>query len=472
MEKIKQLFKQERTYKILFVIFMFILCFIFSQNVRLRNAPDERMKEQVCKYIYDNGTLPKGDEEEILDPTWGTSYAFTPYIPYIIGGYLMRFFGNFINNYDTLFYIARFVNVLTFTGCIIFIIKIADLLFDKHKPYKWFFITLISLLPQFVYLGSYLNTDIFALLTISIIIYNWIKGMKTGWCWKNVIGLAIGIGLCALSYYNSYGYILMSVPLFIISYILTKKKEAVKEKKEDYKKQIVLGLLKKGLAIIGIVFAVAGWWFIRNYIIHDGDFLGMKSSDQCAEIHAEEEFKPSKHPTSQKNGESIQHMMVFGHWLRETFKTFICVFSYWKIPLSRLYYFIFFFIYAIGFIGTILYFIKNIKTKYYKENFNKLILEITFLICMGINMFLSVYYSWTTDFQPQGRYLMPSLIPLTYFAITGFKEVMERIFNTKKLKKKNKDKKLEYKVVYITTGVTSVLLLAYIIYAITVQIWI
>ena len=87
-------------------------------------------------------------------------------------------------------------------------------------------------------------------------------------------------------------------------------------------------------------------------------------------------------------------------------------------------------------------------------------------------MFLSVYYSWTTDFQPQGRYLMPSLIPLTYFAITGFKEVMERIFNTKKLKKKNKDKKLEYKVVYITTGVTSVLLLAYIIYAITVQIWI
>ena len=296
--------------------------------------------------------------------------------------------------------------------------------------------------------------------------------MKTGWCWKNVIGLAIGIGLCALSYYNSYGYILMSVPLFIISYILTKKKEAIKEKKEDYKKQIVLGLLKKGLAIIGIVFAIAGWWFIRNYIIHDGDFLGMKSSDQCAEIHAEEEFKPSKHPTSQKNGESIQHMMVFGHWLRETFKTFICVFSYWKIPLSRLYYFIFFFIYAIGFIGTILYFIKNIKTKYYKENFNKLILEITFLICMGINMFLSVYYSWTTDFQPQGRYLMPSLIPLTYFAITGFKEVMERIFNTKKLKKKNKDKKLEYKVVYITTGVTSVLLLAYIIYAITVQIWI
>lgn len=472
MEKVKDLFKQEKTYKILFVIIMFLICFIFSQNVRLRNAPDERMKELVCKYIYENGHLPKGNEKEILDPIWGTSYAFTPFIPYMIGGFLMRFFSNFINNYDTLFHIARFVNVLTFTGSIIFIIKIADLVFEKNKPYKWLFITLISLIPQFVYLGSYLNTDSIAILTIAIIIYYWIKGMKNSWDWKSIFGLSIGIGLCALSYYNSYEYILMSAPLFIISYIYSKKKEAVKENIENYKKQIFIGLLKKGLTIVAIVFAISGWWFIRNSIIHDGDFLGMRSSDECAELNAMDEFKPSVHPTSQKNGESIQHMMVFGHWIRETFKTFVCIFSYWKIPISRLYYFIFFFIYAIGTIGTIMYFIKNIKTKYYKENANILLLEITFLICMGINLFLSVYYSWATDFQPQGRYLMPSVIPLTYFSVIGFKEIMERIFNTKKLKKKIKDKKLENKIVYITNGVISTSLLTYIIYAIIVQSWI
>lgn len=31
----------------------------------------------------------------------------------------------------------------------------------------------------------------------------------------------------------------------------------------------------------------------------------------------------------------------------------------------------------------------------------------------GLNLFTSLYHSWTFDFQPQGRYLFPSIIPLT-----------------------------------------------------------
>ena len=55
------------------------------------------------------------------------------------------------------------------------------------------------------------------------------------------------------------------------------------------------------------------------------------------------------------------------------------------------------------------------------------LLHITFLICMVIPCGLSIYYSFYSDYQPQGRYLMPMLIPLLYFVTTGLTLVLEKI---------------------------------------------
>ena len=44
--------------------------------------------------------------------------------------------------------------------------------------------------------------------------------------------------------------------------------------------------------MLGIVFLVAGWWFIRSGILYDGDFLGMKTSSIYAEKYAIDELKP------------------------------------------------------------------------------------------------------------------------------------------------------------------------------------
>lgn len=55
------------------------------------------------------------------------------------------------------------------------------------------------------------------------------------------------------------------------------------------------------------------------------------------------------------------------------------------------------------------------------------LLHITFLICMVIPCGLSIYYSFYSDYQPQGRYLMPMLIPFLYFVTTGLTLVLEKI---------------------------------------------
>lgn len=463
MEKLKKIAKNENTYKILFIILMFFICFITSISVKYGNAPDEQMKELVCKYIYQNNALPKGDDSAVLNTLWGTSYAFTPMLSYMVSAFFMKIVALFSNDYTNIFLSARFASVLFYTGTVIFVIKIGDMLFKKDKIYKWLFIVLTTCLPQLIFLGSYINSDSLAIFSISIIIYSWILGIYTKWKWKSVIILGIGIGICALSYYNSYGYILTSIPIFIISFFITKSNkyklltEKVYEKEnntdKNYKKEKIIELVKKGISITLISFAIAGWWFIRSYIIYDGDFLGLKASDKCAELNAVSEYKPSVHKTPQNSNQSVFDMIFAGGWLKETMKSFIGIFGHATITMPTLIYLFFVIIYIISFIGIIIYFINSIKNKYYKKEKNKLLLEIIFIINIIITFYLSIYYSYSSDFQPQGRYIMPIVIPYMYFVTIGLKQIIEKILNIKfikaKVEQKVKVEKLENVIISI-----------------------
>lgn len=65
-----------------------------------------------------------------------------------------------------------------------------------------------------------------------------------------------------------------------------------KEKKEIWKV-----FWKKGFLILGIVLILAGWWFVRNYFLYDGDILGLKTQEQYAEHYAMDILKPSNRRT-------------------------------------------------------------------------------------------------------------------------------------------------------------------------------
>ena len=43
---------------------------------------------------------------------------------------------------------------------------------------------------------------------------------------------------------------------------------------------------------------------------------------------------------------------------------------------------------------------------------------------MAMPCFLSLYYSYTTDYQPQGRYILPMLIPFAYYCIRGLQKAV------------------------------------------------
>ena len=444
MNKLKSMQITEKKVKIFFVILVFLLTLIISTNIKYGNAPDEEMKYVVCKYIYENNSLPIGSDPAIINTLWGTSYGFTPVLSYIFSGIFMKIISIFTTDKMALCIAARFTSVLCYTGLAIITIKIADKIFEEKKIYKWLFIVMITCLPQLMFLGSYINNDSLAMFSIALIIYAWICGIKSKWKWKDVITLGIGIGICALSYYNAYGYILTSVILFIISFFINNKEKI---------KVNIYNLLKKGLVISAIALVIAGWWFVRNYIIYDGDFLGREASDKCAEINASPEYKPSIHETPQKIGESVWQVLIERNWLSQTIKSFIGMFGFNAIAIPNILYKLYCLIYLVGFIGAIIYVITNLKKKYYNKEKNKLLLEIIFIINILISLYLSFIYSYTSDFQPQGRYIMPILIPFMYFTTIGLKQVLESILNIgiikEKIEKKIKIQKLE-KILIVT----------------------
>lgn len=416
---------KEKYIKIAFILLIFAMALTWAIIQPNNEGPDEDMKMDICQYIAKYGRLPHGGEEEIRNPIWGISYGFTPILSYIVGGLFVKIASSFTSDMHVLYISARLVSVLCITAMSIFNIKIGEKLF-KNKYYKWFFIVLTSILPQIVFIGSYINNDSLALLSISIIIYAWLKGLESKWNIKSCILLSIGLALCALSYYNAYGYILTSVILFIASYFINKNEN----NKFDFK-----DMFKKGIIIVVITFLLCGWWFIRNVVIYNGDFLGLSTEEEYSQKYAMEEFKPTNRKTPQNTNMGLFNMLFKKGWVIVTLKSFVGLFGTMIVTMGTKFYLLYFGVFAIGIIGYISKFYKFKHIKELKENKNKALLEIIFGINILIPISLSIYYSYCNDFQPQGRYIMPMLIPFMYFIVSGLEKILDKFIKNEKAKK-------------------------------------
>ena len=411
-----------------FLICIGLFLFFLSWELPFNGGPDEALRYKICQFICRHGTLPVGDEPEILDKLWGISYAFQPYIPFIAGGWLMRLAGIFTTADKALLMAARLPNILLGIAFYWQVLLISRRLFARGI-YRKFFVALLVLLPQLLYLFVYVNLDGMALFASAFLIETWLEGMKYRWDRASCTRLGAGVAVCALSYYNAYGYILMSIVLFAVSLgrLYLKKGAAAAFR-------IVV---RRGLYVSVLALLLAGWWFVRSAILYDGDFLGMKASAACAEKHAQEEYKPSVKQSVKEQGIPLKQMLKNDleggmGWMRVTWWSFIGFFGFLEYPLGADIYEIHKLVFAFGALGmfaegflTLLSGIRSRKAG--KAGFGQegqFLLRICFLCCMIIPVLLALIYAYTSDYQAQGRYLMPMVVPLMYFTAEGISRIM------------------------------------------------
>lgn len=412
----------------IFLAACFVFFFLWAVKQPYTYAPDEEMRFQIPQYIYEHGILPNGWDESIRSSQWGFSYAFYPcFLGPLVSALFMAVTGIFTKEFFALLVAARMTSVVSGTLTVYFAMKISKVWLKK--PYRWLLPALLALLPQFAFLSSYVNNDIVAILGSSVIIYAWSLGLKE-WTVKNCGLLAAGVIIVALSYYNAYGWILGSIILFIMSFA--------------FKTGSNQGGMKQMWKMAGFVSAIVlvfiFFFFIRNAIIYQGDFLGMSSLTEASEMYALDFLKPSNRSTPKNLGMTVGEMMTSLEytgrtWPRMTYESFVGVLGCMTVFIGSKIYGLYACIFSaggLGFLGALLTGRGNGKERILQHIFHG-------MMALGfcIPVLLSIYYSYSTDYQAQGRYCATMIVALMYFVAKGlswFLELLERFIGEKTAK--------------------------------------
>lgn len=399
------------------------------------NPPDEHARYMIPSYICEHGEIPTGLEPEIQIEGYGFSYGLYNTFPYIIQGYFMRLVKVFTDSETVLLHAARLVNLGFGIGMAIVVYCIAGMLF-KDKRFKWLFCFGVMYLPQSLFLHTYINTDSCCLFSTALMVYALLKAYKEGFCRKNCILMSLGIILCALSYYNAYGYILCCILLFV-AFFFTKKE---KKLSFDWKSMLIKGSFISVLVLLGI-----GWWFIRQYQVLDGDFLGLSTRQQMEEEYVANATGIVRLPSYKEQGYSFFEMLEGTDFFFVLFKSFVAAFGSMSMYSTPLLYwgYLILFLTAIG--GLILS-VGKIRKMKGKELF----FHINMWMCILIPFVLTLYYSYATDYQPQGRYLMPMLIPFFYYIVRGLQNLTELL---------ERKCKLNNKIIHLAVGLCFLLII-------------
>lgn len=395
-------------FEIAFILFSFVILIVWAIIQPYNSCPDESMRYDVIKYVFTHNTLPHGGDPEIRNSMWGFSYAFYPYLSGLVSVVFMKIASLFSSNEAILFTASRMAVVSFALFTIFYVIQISKKIFLRLES-KWLFIFLVCSLPQFTFLGSYLNNDMLSLLSVTMIIYYCICGDMSEWKIKDCIGLSVSLAICLLSYYNAYPFILFAVAFFIYSNVKQKR---------------IIDGVKKGCLVSFLVFLLAGWWFIRNFILYDGDFIAIKTVVKYIDLYGIEYVKNilNNPPKAQV---SLWYMLYDWRWIEFTFNSFIGVFGYMSIPIDNWIYKFYQFIFFIGLVGFLFYL---------KGKLNKLKWVLFLLIPSFFVFFLSIYLSYTGGFQPQGRYIFSILIPLMLMVSIGIENILSLSFISERMK--------------------------------------
>ena len=436
------------------------------------NPPDEEARFLVPQYICAYGTIPTGFEEEVQIRGYGGSYAFYTAFPYIVMGFFMRIVSVFTDSPLILLYAARLVNVMAGVLSAFTVYCLGGLLFSD-KRFAWLFRIAAMFLPQHLFLYTYVNNDAFSLLGVALIMYSFgrmykARGLsdiitageasangadiccKTGssnaekksddvsdnsitngvvteyishTCTRNdsdhcsiitgIITLGLGISLCALSYYNSYGYILISLPLFIGLFVNKKDGKFSFETKSFFK--------DAALEVV-LVLLLTGWWFIRSYIVLEGDVLGLDTMSRAQEQMSQATGIVGRKPPFAEGISVAQFVADPFIWASLIF-SYIGQYGCTSIIANKLFYLAYMLYMFVGFMPGII--------MVHKSRGKRLLLEICGIAASLISFSLWFIYCYTTDLQTQGRYIMMTVMTLMFFIVRGYEAIINRVSGLK-----------------------------------------
>lgn len=354
--------------------------------------PDEGVHVQAADY-YINHLLPP----EVGDPDiaftyskYGVSRLHSGEIAYLVAGK----FASLLEPLHLPIHLSfRLFNVT------LFIVLVLFACIDR----QWRIILLPFLLSaQIWYIFSYFNSEAFALFIILLIAYQvavegstWNRMLDSTVEWVSpaaIAALGLLFGMLLLLKMNFYFFIVFLLLYFCWRLIFGKTK-----------------LTRKGLGYL-LAVSLIGVFVFAVFRLTDSsinDFQKDAKILEAREQYADPMFKPST-PIDKKyaflqmrdRGVSLRSMIDKGRWGEKTFRSAFGEYGYMTVAASFEYYD------AVRLTGLLLLAAVVLSILIGRDWYSFGLLAIT-IGCTIALMVVALYHAWTTDFQAQGRYLLP-----------------------------------------------------------------
>lgn len=382
---------------LILIAIILLLCLYMPESM----APDEDMRNDIPEWIFNRHELPIGNEPELTNNVWRFSYGFLPYLPSLIAVPLMHVFDLFSDSRSIIIIATRLISLLSFVGIYCTCVAISRRLFNSESELSLFIVSVLSI-PQIVFLASYHNNDLPALFGCFLLFFSLIVGHENKWGIRDLTLFGMALVIISLTYYNALGFVACS-----LLYLLYDFAKLSKTNPDEFN---LNGCAKKIFCIFAIWMICAGWVFIRNAVIYNGDFLGIIAQKNCAG-HLLSLGLPTHQPFSySRNNVPLLSMLIDNNWIIISAKSFFATFGYMDIYCKNWCYTFYFVFFGGGLILGVHRFISK-----------RLMIELLcLLISIVIPVLLSIYRSYTYDFQPQGRYLLPALPALAILSVLGW----------------------------------------------------
>ncbi len=423
-----------RTEKILTWAFV-VACGLFyvgwSFTIAPGQAPDEPMRYLIVSHIVEHGALPVGTDPSLRDPLWGTSYAFQPILSYMIGAVFVVVAQWFGADATMQLHAARLVSVICGAGTVAVCVALGRRFFGQ-SPWRWYFPVAVALLPQFAFLNSYVNNDALGLFATSLVVLAWLRGSQHGWTPRESLCLGVALSICTLSYLNTYGFLLVSVALCAGERYLAWRKFS---DRPAFWRQTGVAVA----IVVGTWLVLAGWWFVRNAILYDGDFLGLSTMSASIEMYGKPEIHADMR-SGRGRGWTFFEMVFLRYWMVATLMSIVGMFGYMIQWLPLFAYGWYGVVWGISILGCVGWIIASMVPRWRNwlaprvwsilpglDGARRRLVVAALLVAGVIPWLLSLQRSWTQDFQPQGRYVLPMLVPMMFFVVCGLSWLVERI---------------------------------------------
>jgi len=256
-------------------------------------------------------------------------------------------------------------------------------------------------IPQVLYIYAYANSDAWGLsISIFLFIFLLTTKAKIG-SQRYAIVLALLVGLLLLSKESFWVSLSWGGVLVGAQYFQQQKQNALK---------LSFGQMTTSLVIFFIIVFLIIAPLKLIYPLTQGDWD--TKVEEMKEIRSAIDAKPSNitrpgyHLAARH--EPITVIILNRYWFEASMKSFYGVFGYFTVILPD-------WIYVVALAILVLNMGMTIGMAWSKWSLLTLVTK-ALIICAPFSILLniaaSIYSSWTYDFQPQGRYLFSSIIPL------------------------------------------------------------